>query len=59
MMLIPDFFPSLDFVLACLVLGAVGGFIAIPALLVGYAIIRNVLPGVNWGVDELDRQYER
>ena len=39
--------------------GAIGGFIAIPALLVGYAIIRNVLPGVNWGVDELDRQYER
>ncbi|PWK64945.1 AI-2E family transporter [Aminobacter sp. AP02] len=39
--------------------GAVGGFIAIPALLVGYAIIRNVLPGVNWGVDELDRRYSR
>lgn len=28
MMLIPDFFPSLDFVLACLVLGAVAGFFA-------------------------------
>lgn len=39
--------------------GAVGGFVAIPALLVGYAIIRNVVPGVNWGVDVLDRRYSR
>lgn len=39
--------------------GALGGFIAIPALLVVYAVIRNVVPGVNWGVDELDRKYVR
>jgi predicted PurR-regulated permease PerM len=31
--------------------GPLGGFIAIPALLVTYAIIRNVVPGLNWGDD--------
>lgn len=35
--------------------GALGGFIAIPALLVVYAITRNILPGINWGVDDIDR----
>lgn len=34
--------------------GALGGFIAIPALLVVYAIIRNIVPGINWGVDAID-----
>lgn len=28
--------------------GALGGFIAIPALLAVYAIIRNIVPGTNW-----------
>ena len=28
--------------------GALGGFIAIPALLAIYAIVRNVLPGADW-----------
>jgi predicted PurR-regulated permease PerM len=28
--------------------GALGGFIAIPALLILYAIIRNVIPGADW-----------
>jgi predicted PurR-regulated permease PerM len=28
--------------------GPLGGFIAIPALLIVYAIIRNVIPGVDW-----------
>ena len=37
--------------------GALGGFIAIPALLVVYAVIRNIVPGINWGVDEIDRGY--
>ena len=37
--------------------GPLGGFIAIPALLVVYAVIRNIVPGINWGVDELDREY--
>jgi predicted PurR-regulated permease PerM len=37
--------------------GPLGGFIAIPALLVVYAIIRNIVPGINWGVDEIDRGY--
>jgi len=31
--------------------GPLGGFIAIPALLVVYAVIRNIVPGINWGVD--------
>jgi predicted PurR-regulated permease PerM len=34
--------------------GPLGGFVAIPALLVAYAVIRNIVPGVNWGVDEID-----
>jgi predicted PurR-regulated permease PerM len=29
--------------------GPLGGFIAIPALLVCYAIIRNIFPGAGWG----------
>jgi predicted PurR-regulated permease PerM len=37
--------------------GPLGGFIAIPALLVVYAIIRNIVPGINWGVDDIDRGY--
>jgi predicted PurR-regulated permease PerM len=28
--------------------GPVGGFIAIPALLIVFAIIRNILPGADW-----------
>lgn len=35
--------------------GPLGGFIAIPALLVVYAVVRNIVPGINWGVDEVDR----
>lgn len=35
--------------------GPLGGFIAIPALLVIYAVIRNIVPGINWGVDDVDR----
>lgn len=35
--------------------GAIGGFIAIPALLVAYSVVRNILPGINWGVDDIDR----
>ena len=35
--------------------GPLGGFIAIPALLVVYAVIRNIVPGINWGVDDIDR----
>jgi predicted PurR-regulated permease PerM len=31
--------------------GALGAFIAIPALLIVYAIVRNIVPGVNWGAD--------
>lgn len=37
--------------------GPLGGFIAIPALLVIYAVVRNIVPGINWGVDDLDRGY--
>jgi predicted PurR-regulated permease PerM len=37
--------------------GPLGGFIAIPALLVVYAVIRNIVPGINWGVDDMDRGY--
>lgn len=33
--------------------GPVGGFIAVPALLVAYAIVRNILPGVGWSGDDL------
>jgi predicted PurR-regulated permease PerM len=37
--------------------GPLGGFIAIPALLVLYAVIRNIVPGINWGVDDIDKGY--
>ena len=37
--------------------GPLGGFIAIPALLIVYAVIRNIVPGINWGVDDIDRNY--
>jgi predicted PurR-regulated permease PerM len=37
--------------------GPLGGFIAIPALLVIYAVIRNIVPGINWGVDDIDKGY--
>ena len=30
--------------------GPVGGFIAIPALLIVYAICRNIIPGIDWGL---------
>jgi len=39
--------------------GPLGGFIAIPALLVVYAIVRNILPGLNWGVDDADTDRNR
>ena len=37
--------------------GPLGGFIAIPALLALYAVIRNIVPGINWGVDDVDKGY--
>jgi predicted PurR-regulated permease PerM len=37
--------------------GPLGGFIAIPALLIVYAAIRNIVPGINWGVDDIDKSY--
>lgn len=37
--------------------GPLGGFIAIPALLVIYAVIRNIVPGINWGVDDIDKGF--
>jgi predicted PurR-regulated permease PerM len=36
--------------------GPIGGFVAIPALLVVYAIIRNIVPGIDWGLDDFDRK---
>jgi len=33
--------------------GAVGGFIAVPALLVAYAVVRNVVPGTDWNRDDV------
>ena len=36
--------------------GAVGGFVAIPALLAVYAVVRNIVPGINWR-DEIDYTY--
>ncbi len=36
--------------------GPVGGFIAIPALLAVYAVVRNIVPGINWR-DEIDYTY--
>lgn len=35
--------------------GPVGGFIAIPALLIVYAILWNILPGANWSEGEIER----
>lgn len=32
--------------------GALGGFIAIPALLICYAIVRNIVPSTGWEADE-------
>jgi predicted PurR-regulated permease PerM len=32
--------------------GALGGFIAIPALLICYAIVSNIVPNSGWGADE-------
>ena len=32
--------------------GPLGGFVAIPALLVVYAILRNIVPGINWAVED-------
>lgn len=32
--------------------GPLGGFIAIPALLIVYAIFRNIVPGLNWGIPD-------
>lgn len=34
--------------------GPVGGFVAIPALLIAYAIGRNILPGLDWMMGETD-----
>ncbi|WP_173934120.1 AI-2E family transporter [Chelativorans sp. Marseille-P2723] len=40
--------------------GPVGGFIAIPALLVLFAVARNLLPGFEWALsEERRRQYSR
>lgn len=36
--------------------GPLGGFIAIPALLVVYSILRNIVPGIDWGGDVTERQ---
>ena len=35
--------------------GPLGGFIAIPALLVIYGVVRNIVPGINWGLDDSGR----
>lgn len=32
--------------------GPLGGFVAIPALLIVYAIVRNIVPGVSWATAE-------
>jgi predicted PurR-regulated permease PerM len=34
--------------------GPIGGFVAIPALLVFYAVIGNIVPGMDWGVNDVD-----
>ncbi|MFC6488442.1 AI-2E family transporter [Nitratireductor sp. GCM10026969] len=40
--------------------GPIGGFIAIPALLIAFAIARNIIPGFNWGLThEKRRRYSR
>jgi len=40
--------------------GPIGGFVAIPALLVFFAIARNILPGFEWALsEERRRQYSR
>jgi len=33
--------------------GPIGGFIAVPALLIGYAIVRNIVPGTAWAGEDL------
>ncbi len=32
--------------------GPLGGFIAIPALLIVYSVVRNIVPGLNWTTDD-------
>jgi len=40
--------------------GPIGGFVAIPALLVFFAIVRNIVPGFEWALsEERRRQYSR
>lgn len=40
--------------------GPIGGFIAIPALLIVFAIIRNIVPGFDWGFSQdLHQRYSR
>lgn len=40
--------------------GPIGGFIAIPALVILFAIARNIVPGFEWGLtEERKRQYSR
>jgi predicted PurR-regulated permease PerM len=34
--------------------GPIGCVIAIPALLIAYAVVRNVVPGIDWGFSGLD-----
>jgi predicted PurR-regulated permease PerM len=36
--------------------GPLGGFVAIPALLLVDAILANVVPDIDWGFDGIDRQ---
>ncbi|WP_265515716.1 AI-2E family transporter [Nitratireductor luteus] len=36
--------------------GPIGGFIAIPALLILFAIIRNIVPGFGWGLSQAPHQ---
>jgi predicted PurR-regulated permease PerM len=35
--------------------GPLGGFVAIPALLIAYAVIRNIVPGFGWGAENTAR----
>jgi len=40
--------------------GPIGGFVAVPALLVFFAVARNILPGFEWALtEERRRQYSR
>ncbi len=32
--------------------GPLGGFVAIPALLLVYAILRNIIPGIEWSIED-------